>query len=261
MPPLTLVPAVILPRPRLLATILHRLLVAAVILPLLLVAAGCAGDAGSPDEPEDALQQEAARQDSDEEDVEVIDDERSVERRIRDASVAAKIRTALVEADELRAFNFDPVVVNGRVMLRGEVRTQDQRRRAESIAADVDGVRGVINEVAATEEPTADLADSAARDSMLAQMEAEAAARESTAAARETTAAARETTAAASGEEAAAASQEEKAEDSAAYHTVRSGESLWTIARANGVTIAQIRQLNGLGSSSTIKPGQRLRVK
>ena len=227
----------------------------AFILPLLLLTAGCADEGGAPDEPEEVLQEEADRRDDSEEgEVEVIDDERSVERRIRDASVAAKIRTALVEADELRVFNFDPVVVNGRVMLRGEVRTQEQRRRAESIAENVEGVRGIINEVAATEEPTPDAPDSAARDSMIAQMEAEAAARETNAA---------DTGAAPATQEPApaAASEQKEPEDTAVYHTVRSGESLWTIARANGVTIAQIRQLNGLGSSSNIKPGQKLRLK
>lgn len=42
-------------------------------------------------------------------------------------------------------------------------------------------------------------------------------------------------------------------------HKVRSGDSLWTIARRYGTTVAAIEQINGL-SSSRIKPGQSLIV-
>ncbi len=44
------------------------------------------------------------------------------------------------------------------------------------------------------------------------------------------------------------------------YHTVRRGESLWSIARKYRTTTSQIKQLNGL-KSNTIKAGQRLIVK
>lgn len=40
-------------------------------------------------------------------------------------------------------------------------------------------------------------------------------------------------------------------------HTVRSGESLWTIARRNGTTVARLKALNHL-DSSTIKAGQKI---
>ncbi len=44
-------------------------------------------------------------------------------------------------------------------------------------------------------------------------------------------------------------------------HTVRSGDTLWDIARAyDGVTIDQIKRLNNLGNSSRIRPGQKLRI-
>ena len=46
----------------------------------------------------------------------------------------------------------------------------------------------------------------------------------------------------------------------ATYHTVRRGESLWSIARKYRTTTSQIKQLNGL-KSNTIKAGQRLIVK
>ncbi|MDA9471685.1 muramidase family protein [Enterococcus sp. 5H] len=44
------------------------------------------------------------------------------------------------------------------------------------------------------------------------------------------------------------------------YYTVKSGDSLWAIANANGVSIANLRQWNSL-SGDIIYPGQRLIVK
>lgn len=41
-------------------------------------------------------------------------------------------------------------------------------------------------------------------------------------------------------------------------HTVRRGESLWTIARRNNTSVAAVRRANGMGSRSRIRPGQRL---
>ncbi len=45
-----------------------------------------------------------------------------------------------------------------------------------------------------------------------------------------------------------------------AYHTVRPGETLWDIARRYGLSITQLRRLNGL-RTNVIRPGQRLRVR
>jgi membrane-bound lytic murein transglycosylase D len=47
---------------------------------------------------------------------------------------------------------------------------------------------------------------------------------------------------------------------SATYHTVRSGQTLWSISRTYGKTIAQIKAISGL-RSDVVKPGQRIRVK
>jgi membrane-bound lytic murein transglycosylase D len=41
-------------------------------------------------------------------------------------------------------------------------------------------------------------------------------------------------------------------------HRVRSGESLWLIARRYGVGVADLQRMNGLGGGTTIRPGQRL---
>ena len=41
-------------------------------------------------------------------------------------------------------------------------------------------------------------------------------------------------------------------------HRVRSGESLWLIARRYGVGVGDLQRMNGLGGSTMIRPGQRL---
>jgi membrane-bound lytic murein transglycosylase D len=43
-------------------------------------------------------------------------------------------------------------------------------------------------------------------------------------------------------------------------HTVRSGESLWTISQRYRVTIAQLRTWNDMPEGTVLRPGQRLRV-
>ena len=43
-------------------------------------------------------------------------------------------------------------------------------------------------------------------------------------------------------------------------HTVAKGEGLWGIARQHGLTVDQLANLNGLTRTSTIHPGQTLRV-
>lgn len=44
------------------------------------------------------------------------------------------------------------------------------------------------------------------------------------------------------------------------FHTVQSGDTLWDIAKEYNTTIDNIRQLNQLGSSSKLKPGQKIKV-
>lgn len=48
---------------------------------------------------------------------------------------------------------------------------------------------------------------------------------------------------------------------SAIYHTVRQGESLYTIGRRYGVSVRYLAALNGLSPKSPLRPGQRLRIK
>jgi hypothetical protein len=51
------------------------------------------------------------------------------------------------------------------------------------------------------------------------------------------------------------------AADGSIRHAVQSGETLWAIAVSYGVTLAELRTLNGLGESTVILPGQVLHVK
>ena len=43
-------------------------------------------------------------------------------------------------------------------------------------------------------------------------------------------------------------------------HRVRSGESLWVIARRYGISVSDLQRMNNLGSNSMIRPGQRLTI-
>jgi membrane-bound lytic murein transglycosylase D len=48
--------------------------------------------------------------------------------------------------------------------------------------------------------------------------------------------------------------------DATYFHTVRKGDTLYSIAKANGLTVAELRELNDLGKKATLKKGQKLRV-
>lgn len=236
-----------------------------VLVPLLLFTMGCTDQAAEAPVTESPQEEEVTAVEAPEVDtVDVLDDERSLERRLRDATIASEVRLALVDARDLRIFDFEPVVVNGRVLLRGIVNTQEQRSRAEAVARDVRGVREVTNEVTALEQPVlaaedegdasgiADAGSAAAGNSGEASSSPDAAAGEPESS--DGAPSSEETTGSDASDESAASQPQ------ATYHTVRSGESLWTISRQHGVTIDQIRQLNGLRSNS-LRPGQRLRVK
>lgn len=75
------------------------------------------------------------------------DDARTVAERLDDASVAARVKQALVRTRSLRPFDFVPTVVRGRLTLRGDVETREQYRQAERIATNVEGVTEITNQV------------------------------------------------------------------------------------------------------------------
>jgi len=44
-------------------------------------------------------------------------------------------------------------------------------------------------------------------------------------------------------------------------HVVKSGDTLWAISRKYGVTIKQLCSLNGISENTTLRLGQKLRIK
>lgn len=78
-------------------------------------------------------------------DLEKQRDDRSVAEKLEDASTEAQVKRALIRESSLRVFPFRPTVVGGHLVLRGDVNTPDQYRRAERIAGQVDGVEAFTN--------------------------------------------------------------------------------------------------------------------
>lgn len=167
-------------------------------------------------------------------------DRYSVAQRIRDAVLAARVKKALAREQSLRGFSFEPVVVQGGVTLRGTVRTPAQRARAAQVVLRVEGVSSLQNNVDAVDAQAEPVPALARQEPLPPEPLPGAAQAEPVRSA-----------------ENAASNQPETG---AAYHTVKSGESLWIIARKYDTSIEQVKRLNGL-RSNTIRPGQALRVK
>jgi len=146
-------------------------------------------------------------------------DARTLQQRMDDASVEAAVTQRLLREDRLRVFDFKPEVVNGHLLLTGDVNTEEQARRAEQLAARVSGVTAIHNDVLIRGAYTLAEAD-----------------------------------------EKRASAPEVQGDGQNVYHTVRSGESLWTIAKKYQASVDRLKSLNGLRSGA-LRPGQRLRVR
>ena len=57
-----------------------------------------------------------------------------------------------------------------------------------------------------------------------------------------------------------AAPSKAQATEEKRYHTVKKGETLFGISRKYGMTVAQLRELNGLSRGQTVRTGQKLLV-
>ncbi len=160
---------------------------------------------------------------------EPANDTRSVAEKLDDARTAARVKIALVGQDSLRTADIEPVVVRGTVVLRGEVASARQRNTAADAARRVEGITGVVNQLIAPDAPIP--ADTTAMAVAPAVPEA------------------------------APPPKQPPAEKAApTHHTVRSGDTLWDIARRNNTTVERIKQLNG-SAANRLKPGQKIRVR
>lgn len=147
-------------------------------------------------------------------------DTRSLAEKLEDASVETKVKQALFRDSDLRVFPFRLTVRDGHLILRGNVNTPDQYRRAERIARRVEGVTALTNRLTMGGRPVT--------EERLAETDSD--------------------------------STETAGEDTAVYHTVREGDTLWKIARQYRASVERIRSLNDLRTNS-LSPGQRLRVR
>ena len=169
---------------------------------------------------------------------------RSVEERIADASLAARVKTALVETRSLRPFDFDPRVTGERVTLAGNVGTREQGRTAAEVAAGVDGVDDVLNRLTVSGQRVAwnEGADDESDGSSASGSQQPVAAAEQQQ---------KQGTAGAGGDATAGGD--------GTYHTVKAGESLWAIASEYGTSVSRVKELNNLRSNS-LQAGERLLV-
>jgi LysM repeat protein len=149
----------------------------------------------------------------------------SLEQELEQARLLSRVKVALVQDDALRAFTFRLSADDGVATVAGRVETAEQRDRVAEVVGAQDGVERVVNEVRVS-------SGEAATASELPRVEADP-----------------ETV----------SEPEPEPEPQEVYHTVRRGDTLIAIANRYGVTVSQIRQLNGL-SGSRIRAGQRLRV-
>jgi nucleoid-associated protein YgaU len=143
-------------------------------------------------------------------------EDRTVGEKLKDASLETRVKRALVGTSTLQVFPFRPTVIDGHLILRGDVNTPDQYQIAERVAGRVEGIDVVTNRLTMGGRPVT--------EARLSEK------------------------------------QSADVEDSAVYHTVRSGDNLWDIARKYGASVQQIRNLNDLRSSN-LRPGQRIRVR
>lgn len=143
-------------------------------------------------------------------------EDRTVGEKLEDTSVETRVNRALVGTSALRVFPFRPTVIDGHLILRGDVNTPDQYEMAARVAARVTGVDALTNRLTMGGRPVT--------DARLNEHDTSG------------------------------------TEDAAVYHTVRSGDTLWDIARKYRATVQQIRNLNDFRSNN-LRPGQRIRVR
>jgi osmotically-inducible protein OsmY len=64
-----------------------------------------------------------------------------------DASLTAKVKTALLSAPDVGGLKIDVDTKSGVVTLKGDVKNADEKNRAERVASAVEGVQSVVNDL------------------------------------------------------------------------------------------------------------------
>jgi hyperosmotically inducible protein len=64
-----------------------------------------------------------------------------------DSAITSKVKTALIRDPMVGGFNIEVETYKGTVQLSGFVDTESERRQAGTLAAEVDGVRSVKNDI------------------------------------------------------------------------------------------------------------------
>jgi len=85
--------------------------------------------------------------------------ERGLKGTARDTGTAAKVRTAMVQADDKLFIDVGIEVYEGRVLLTGRVNSEERRAEAVRLAWSVESVKDVINEIHVSESPLIDIAN------------------------------------------------------------------------------------------------------
>jgi LysM repeat protein len=164
--------------------------------------------------------------------------QRTLPEKIEDLRRTAAVRAALALDAQTRAYDVAVTTEGGVVSLSGEVGSASARERAEALAREVRGVRAVQNGLRIPGQPDRPVTQSEAPTAEVAS-EADAPPPQASAAESE---------------------PDEEAAAQPVYHTVRSGDTLYSIARRYGTTVQALQRLNRLDSSD-IRLGQRLRVR
>ena len=112
-----------------------------------------------------ATEADAASEEEATYDVPAYTDERSVQQRLNDATVATQVQRALIRQSELRVFDFTPEVSGQTVTLQGDVNTKAQWRLAGETAERVARGREVVNAVTVGGRPADEVEEGAGDDS------------------------------------------------------------------------------------------------
>ena len=125
------------------------------LISLLLIAAGCTSPDSSPPPAKQAtFEDSAVHADTTARSARVpTDGERSLEQRLSDLSLAARIKQALARDRALRGYDFEPEVEGQKVLLKGDVQTRDEHERAAKVATRIASVEAVTNAVTVVGQP------------------------------------------------------------------------------------------------------------